>query len=642
MLKLVIIGIIIATLAYAQGPPPMTNITKVDSLTSLVEKLRRDDTQREFLASTLVNLMWELRLLNAKEAMIYGKEGIALALQNKQFKIAAKGYNYLGVVHIQNGDMASAIDQLFLALELAEKQNIPDEVGYAYLNISMLYRTQGDYGTSRDFTYKSLAVFQDIQLASGLGYASLRLGDVYTDLKQHDSAFTYYRKAYEIRTLLKDSTQLIAPLTLMGSSLIEQKKSSEGLSYLEQALKLAIKLKQKVRISEIQAYIVHAYSATARYKEAIALGEKLYTENRYGWYRIRELVLDGLAQAYQHDGRYKEALEMFTELDNLQDSLRSATVMRSLQHTDANYQLEKKELELELLKSRQSNQNLLISVSVIGMIVLVVLVGVLLSRIRIRRQAQQVLQEKNAQLEEANQFRAGLLRMASHDLKNPLTGILMSTDILPMVIDDNPTQAKVFIDEINSAATRMLKLIIDLLDVAKELTMQIVVEQSDLVPIVRDVISRNEIQAQNKNITVSISAPVSAFADVDRERIEQVFENLISNAIKYTHTGGHVDISISSTTINYPTSAEPLPGWRIAVRDTGQGLHEDDLKNMFKPFHKLSSVPTANEHSTGVGLSIVKQIIDYHAGEIMAESEGKGKGTTFIIKLFQVMPKVNQ
>lgn len=628
---------------YAQSLPP--RLHRIDSLMQSLNVLRGVTGKEEQLANTLVLLTWELRLTDAKKAEEYGREGIRIALEKHLYKLAAKGYNYLGVVHIQDGNMGAAIEQLFLALDVAEKHDIKDEVGYAFLNISLLYRTQGDLTKSKEFTFKSLEVFQDIQLASGLGYASLRLGDVYTDLSQHDSAFIFYKKAYEVRTLLKDSAQLISPLTLMGASKIALHAPAEGLQYLRTAYDLSVRLQLPVRSNEIQAYMLRGFSALKEHQKAVVLGEELWKHNQYGWYKIRELIMEGLVQAYTDEGRYKEALSMKNLLINLRDSLRSATVMRSLQRTDANYQLEKKELELELYKTRESNQQIIMILSIVGMIVLLLLVGVLLSRIKYRKEAQRTLQEKNHQLEEANQFRTGLLRMAAHDLKNPLTGILMSGEILPMIIESNPTQAIEFVGEIHRAAQRMLKLITDLLDVAREMsTIEIKTRNTDLIPLLESIVSQNTVQAEQKNITMTFSAPHIALADVDEERMIQVFENLISNAIKYTHTGGSVEIRVVSANIFVKSTTSPdkeqshdVMGWKITVRDTGQGLHEDDLKNMFKPFQKLSSVPTANEHSTGVGLSIVKQIVTYHQGNVYAESPGKGKGTTFIVELRQTL-----
>jgi signal transduction histidine kinase len=109
----------------------------------------------------------------------------------------------------------------------------------------------------------------------------------------------------------------------------------------------------------------------------------------------------------------------------------------------------------------------------------------------------------------------------------------------------------------------------------------------------------------------------------DTDRIREAIDNLISNAIKYSPIGGKIGVVVGheggDTTIR--------------VSDEGAGLSPEDLGRLFGRFQRLSAKPTAGESSTGLGLSIVKRIIDMHGGEVTAESEGPGKGSTFTITL---------
>ena len=109
----------------------------------------------------------------------------------------------------------------------------------------------------------------------------------------------------------------------------------------------------------------------------------------------------------------------------------------------------------------------------------------------------------------------------------------------------------------------------------------------------------------------------------DTDRIREAIDNLISNAIKYSPIGGKIGVAVSHE------GGDTI----VRVSDEGAGLSPEDLGRLFGRFQRLSAKPTAGESSTGLGLSIVKRIIDMHGGEVTADSQGPGKGSTFMITL---------
>ncbi len=177
---------------------------------------------------------------------------------------------------------------------------------------------------------------------------------------------------------------------------------------------------------------------------------------------------------------------------------------------------------------------------------------------------------------------------------------------------------------INESAESMHRLITDLLEssAAEMGAMTLEFAHVDLSEILRIVIYSNLMAAQ-----VKIQRIESCIEDVvinaDSRRIQQVIENLISNAIKYSPA----DKTINARLFQNETSA------RIEVHDQGQGLTEEDMSKLFGQFQRLSAQPTGGESSTGLGLSIVKQIVELHGGRIWAESAGKDQGATFIVEL---------
>jgi len=116
---------------------------------------------------------------------------------------------------------------------------------------------------------------------------------------------------------------------------------------------------------------------------------------------------------------------------------------------------------------------------------------------------------------------------------------------------------------------------------------------------------------------------------VDIKRITEVMDNLVGNAIKFSPEGKAISVDVHKSSDGKNRNGRIL----FRVRDDGPGLTPDDLKKLFGKFVRLSAQPTGGESSTGLGLSIVKQVVELHGGKVWAESEGKGKGATFVVEL---------
>jgi signal transduction histidine kinase len=181
------------------------------------------------------------------------------------------------------------------------------------------------------------------------------------------------------------------------------------------------------------------------------------------------------------------------------------------------------------------------------------------------------------------------------------------------------------IDHIRDATKRLTSMVDHLISDAMADAFDITIrrEPVDIAALVSDVAEANQPLAVNKQQTIAVSAPANIVTMCDTDRIREAIDNLISNAIKYSPIGGKIMVMVSHEDDNT----------LIRVTDEGQGLSPEDLGRLFGRFQRLSAKPTAGESSTGLGLSIVKRIIDMHGGEVTAASEGPGLGSTFTIVL---------
>ena len=148
-------------------------------------------------------------------------------------------------------------------------------------------------------------------------------------------------------------------------------------------------------------------------------------------------------------------------------------------------------------------------------------------------------------------------------------------------------------------------------------------EHVDLAAMLGEIVSANRAQAERKKQSIQINAPARQMWSGDPDRLREAVDNLISNAIKYSPIGGNIELTMSHADEHVV----------IRVSDEGAGLSEEDVSRLFGRFQRLSARPTGGESSTGLGLSIVKRIVELHGGQVGAQSPGPGRGTTFTIRL---------
>jgi signal transduction histidine kinase len=248
-------------------------------------------------------------------------------------------------------------------------------------------------------------------------------------------------------------------------------------------------------------------------------------------------------------------------------------------------------------------------------------------RTRALMQANRRLSAQWLRLQRANGFKNEILGTVAHDLKNPLGVILGRTEMLTELIAASSSRDSITsqIDHIRDATKRLTSMVDHLISDAMADAFDITIrrEPVDIAALVGEVADANQPLAVNKQQSITVSALPNLTTTCDADRIREAIDNLISNAIKYSPIGGKISVQVDQQ------------GSKTAIRvvDEGAGLSPEDLGRLFGRFQRLSAKPTAGESSTGLGLSIVKRIIDMHGGEVAANSAGPGQGSTFTITL---------
>lgn len=236
------------------------------------------------------------------------------------------------------------------------------------------------------------------------------------------------------------------------------------------------------------------------------------------------------------------------------------------------------------------------------------------------------LKEYNKELKALNQLKNKFLGIASHDLRSPLTSVIGYSDLLLLEMIGSTTEdQKEAIGFINAYAHEMLSLVNDFLDVCviESGKMKIQISREFLKRVIEDRMKiQKMIAKQKKEITIHTELEEVGECSFDKNRVGQVLDNLISNAVKFSSEGSNIYV-----TLNKEDSMA-----KVSVSDEGPGISQEDQGKLFGEFQRLDAQPTAGEKSTGLGLSIVKKIVESHNGIVGVNSE-QGKGSEFFFKL---------
>ncbi|GAA3958292.1 hypothetical protein GCM10022210_01980 [Mucilaginibacter dorajii] len=234
---------------------------------------------------------------------------------------------------------------------------------------------------------------------------------------------------------------------------------------------------------------------------------------------------------------------------------------------------------------------------------------------------QQVLQigEKNEQIEKANEFKNQVLGMVAHDLRNPIGAV--ESIAMMMELDDVDADTQDNLNMIKTSCAKARSIIDDLLEAAKnENNTGIITERTELNQLLKDAV--NGWKSEKKISVVFTSSVNPVFALINKEKFFRVVDNLVSNAIKFSKDYDRVDVRLSKLD----------KAVMIEVQDYGMGIPATMLPDIFTRFTKAGRTGLRGEKSTGLGLSIVRQIVESHNGTITVES-AEGRGSVFVVKL---------
>lgn len=617
------------TLALAQSP-----IEKIDSLQQVI-----GHQQGKELVDSYNQISWNYRNIRIDSSLIYAQRAYHLA-QSIQYTFGiCESLNFIGISKRNHSNFLGALESFFDALKYAEQDRNLVQISYTLINIGNIYVFQTNYEGAIEYFEKALINANKLEDIDLQAYCYINLGRSYTGLKKYKKAEVQIKKAISLREQQNNLEGVIISQIDLSNLYVLSKRYDETINLIQEALPQINELGHITTLAYSYLNLAKAHLYKGDQVMAMSLARKsleICKENDIE--KVESDLLLLLSEAYENSNNLSKALHYQKLYLTKKDSIFSEENTRKIESLHATYAAEKKEAETRFLKQQAElnqiiiqRQKVIIWLSIVG---LILFLGIALVSYKAAKDRKLMTQQIEKQKEEAfrhnnslidlNHEKNNLIRILSHDLRAPINNIKGLTQIHK----DNHSFSEGdnhMLDHIVSESDRLLNMITKILNVEaldEDGKHQYANDRINLEYVIEQVLSSYKTTAKAKEILIHTEySKEDLYVFGDQIHMHQILENLISNAIKFSERETKVDIKLTKNDTKGV----------IQIKDEGPGFTEDDLKKVFTKFQTLSAKPTANEQSTGLGLSIVKQYVEQMNGSIFLDSK-EGQGTTFRVE----------
>lgn len=590
---------------------------------------------------SLLEIGTEQQNHDSRESFNAARQALTIAYDIDYKEGIAKSNNLIGIKYLDFGDHELAHNHYLQALSMEASLGNQEAIANILNNMARVYVEQEDYQEAAKYLEESIKTLQTINEDQQALSATNNLGVIHRRQGNYKKALNYFWDTSK-RSLAEEPDSLLYIIATLNIG-----NTYRNMGSYQRA---EIHLKAAREYIERHEYIPHLiftdivlgelYKDLGQYETALNYAVSALTLARQGQYRER--IKEGLlliAEIQEQTGNYKKAFEHFRLYHLMSDTLQNMQRGERIQELQARFDVEQKEREIDLLNKEAALQEAklaqydqLRSFLLSGVLLLLVIIGLLYRTNRQKKLSNQRLKDNRSEIEKQNEELNALnkekdefISIAAHDLRNPLSSINMAVDLIN---DENNLDRKTireYTDLIKISSARMLNLINSVLQIhsISDSLQHNSVQKLDVNQLVLEAIQHFRKPADSKEINlIGDLCEEKTVLIGESDNVLRIFDNLISNAIKY---------SPDSTTVTVSTRVISNKV-QITVRDQGPGIRKKDLHKLFGKFARLSNKPTGNEPSTGLGLFIVKKIVNSMGGRVWCESE-PGKGSVFIVEL---------
>jgi len=605
---------------YAESKNALENSIKILEPTGNKTELAQSYLELGKVFGFLNEHVVSLGYLN-KSLAIHQELGDSLGVSNDYYRMAVHYYD--------TSNEEKALE--FFTKSRAMKADMGDRAGYGKISTSLgvLHSEKSNYKTAIDYYHESLKAHQEIGDKPGEAIVLNNMGIAYVDWGKYDSAYAYHEKSLKLNKEINYPIGIIRSQANIGEVFQFQKEYAQAAEQYLNAKKLSTRTKNEPLMRLISDKLGEIYLDTDRLDSAQfylnkALEIRLGQNNYFG---LRG-TYENLSKLTAKQGDFKKAYEYHQLFKKVQDSFVKTRAASELAEVQAKYDTERQEREINQLQQENKTKTLWQNILGFSTFLAIVLGIIAFQFIKYRNNKNRELLElkegQRQQLEEVNELKSRFFNNISHEFRTPLTLILGP---LKEIKESVATSKQSTVDMIERNGKRLLKLINQLLDLSKIESGHLKLKTSyiDVVPQIKGWVNSFESMATMNDIRLSFESDwTTHFLYVDSEKLEEVILNLVSNAIKYSPKNRAVVVRLNKW------EEDETQQLCIAVQDSGRGIPQHEIERVFDRFYQASN--SENVVGTGIGLSLVKELVELHKGTVEVESE-QGKGTTFKVFL---------
>lgn len=584
---------------------------------------------------------------NRSQSMFYAMKALDIAEEIKNEKAILSTYYQIGDYlrdYQHNYDVALLYYQKML--DISKKNKLEQETSSVLNDIGITYKLMGKNSTALTLFNESLEVAKKINHRHSIANAYKNIGEISYLEKNYKDALKYYIKCYNTGCDVCPGIAFHQVLIDIGKVHLTGKDFQNALKYFNKSLALADSsnagYEKAVSFSALGDYNLQVHNNSLAIKYYL---DALKTATTVNSLPLRKEITSKLSEAYKLQNKFAAAFEYLNLSNILADSLNKLSEAENLSRLETKFEFQNVKMQKDLeLKESQIHANAEIDKQtqlkyffIIGFAVMTGLGFVIYRGYSRKKKDNLILEHQKKQLEEmsqkiheADQKRLKFFTNISHELRTPLTLILGPTEKLIKESTGNGSAAPM-LDIIHRNTLQLHNLINQLLDIRKLDTgnVKLKAAPNNIVHYCKGIYSIFAHLSSEQNISYyfnSTQENISAWFDPDI--IGKTLNNLLSNAFKYTLSGGKIILSVSG----YAENGNDISNVIISVSDNGKGIPEDQMQYVFDRYYQVENSNTGFNNGTGIGLAYTKELIELHHGEINVESK-IGEGTTFVIKL---------
>lgn len=562
---------------------------------ALEEAVAQKDLEAEF---RLLLVLSDTRgaIGDVEGALKADQRSIEIAEAGDDWLMKARAYFGMGTTLQTSGKRDEAKRYLEQARTLASAIGATQTLAAILNDLGNINENDGQLDEAEALQLQALSLRTAGGNLRGVADSYQNLGNIARKSGNPDLALEYYEKAYPVYEQMGLSRHMANLLRNRSRALRALGRTEEALDSINKGMALAKPLKSPAMLGSFYDELSLAREAAQDYPgalEAARLVNKTYTEMQDEQSRWRFDELQARYDAAQRDNE----IERLKQAERIRETMLRESRLRSL---------------------------ILASAIIVGLAASLLVIFSYRARIRVVNRAKAISEEAREAAERTAALRMRLLHIASHDLRNPLTAVLTGLDVIRTFVTD-PVRITRIANQLDNACHRMSGLLGDLLDHAtlEGGKLQLTSQRINLQHLLQEIAEASQDTVRQKRQSITTVAPHgNCSVRGDPTRLWQVFDNLLSNAIKFSPHGTEIKFILIKDGDRV----------RCGIRDEGPGISSEEASRLFQPFVRGEARPTGGEHSTGLGLSLVRELVTLHEGKVWIDSV-LGSGATFWVEL---------